>query len=348
MSRLYRNEIVLVPDLTPDVNSSGGLHKYASIIKSHLGKIANENNDLLTLGSEHSIKNTLPGYRKRFFYWDCYGLSHHSEFNNYFSKSSGCILVPDVQDLEHPQNFSSSILEFRQKNWGLLRDLSNFRIIAMSNFTRNKLNELLQIPKDRISVIGAGVDPIPTSLLELDTGLQNLTDSKNYILLLSKFWKHKNVQNLFNSISNIDDILEDANLYIFRVGGRSADETINITSRRVIDLGFRNDFEVTHLIKNAKSLIHPSEYEGFCMPVGESLYLDVPVSAFEIPAIRELVGKQYELIELGDYSSLIEHAIKLAIDDNFRKDNLLETNPFIKNMTWELISRDIYFELVRD
>jgi glycosyltransferase involved in cell wall biosynthesis len=345
---LYRNEIVFVPDLNPDVNSSGGLHKYASIIKPHLSKIANERRDLLTHGSEHSIKNTLPGYKKRFFLWDVYGISQLNEFKNYFSKSSGCILVPDVQDLECPENFSRSVLEIRQKSWALLRDLSNFKIIAMSNFTRNKLNEFLQIPKDRISVIGAGIDPIPTSLLELGTDLLNLTDSKNYILLLSKFWKHKNVQDLFNSISNIDDILEDANLYIFRVGGRNADEPCDISSRRVIDLGFRNNSEVTYLIKNAKSLIHPSEYEGFCMPVGESLYLDVPVSAFEIPAIRELVGKKYELIELRDYSSIIVHAIKLAKDDNFRQNNLLDMSPIIKNMTWESISRDIYFELVRD
>ena len=345
---IKRNEIVLVPNIELDVNVAGGLHKYSSVVSQYLRFISEDQNDLFTYGSVHSIKNTLPGYKKRFFYWDCYGLSLNSKFKDYFSKFGGCIVVPDVQDLDIPQNFDRSILELRQKNWDMLRDLSNFKVIAMSNFTRNKLVELLQIPKNRIKVIGAGLNPISTSLFDVSSDIRSLTGSRKYILLLSKFWKHKNMQDLFRSISNLDDTLEEENLYIFRVGGRNADEPFDISSRRVIDLGFRNNSEVTYLIKNAKSLIHPSEYEGFCMPVGESLYLNVPVSAFEIPAIRELVGKKYELIELRDYSSLIEHAIKLAKDGNFRQNNLLDVNPIIKNMTWESISRDIYFELVRD
>lgn len=341
------NEIVFLPNIDIDIDTSGGLHKYAAIIKELLKFEANSRGDLFTLGSRDSITHAIPGYRKNFFYWDCYGISLKIEYKDYFSQNSGCIVVPDLQDLDLPLNFDSSTLELRKRNWDLIKNLDNFTILAMSNFTKNSLMSHLRIPDSRIKVIGAGVNARIPSLVEVGSDIQNLVRSKKYILLMSKFWKHKKVQDFFSSIKGIDKICEDNDLYIFRIGGRAENELDSISSRRVLDLGFRSNSEVTFLLQNAKALLHPSNYEGFCMPVGEALYLNIPVSAFNIESIRELVGESYPLTEPGDYNSLINQAIKLSTDDKYKLQVMSNVNNNLENMTWENTAADIYRELIR-
>jgi glycosyltransferase involved in cell wall biosynthesis len=339
------NEIVFLPDI--DVNTSGGLHKYASIIKEQLKSEANYRGDLFTLGSKDSIINTLPGYRKNFFYWNCYGISLNIQFKDYFLYNSGCIVIPDLQDLDLPFYFDNETLELRKRNWDFIKILENFTVLAMSNFTKKSLMQHLQIPDSRIKVIGAGVDARIPSLIEIGSDIQNLVRSKKYILLMSKFWRHKNIKEFFSSIEDIDKICEDNDLFIFRIGGRAENELDSISSRRVLDLGFRSNSEVTFLLQNAKSLVYPSTYKGFCMPVGESLHLNTPVSAFKIESIRELVGENYPLTEPGDYKSLIGQAIKLATDDEYRSQVISNKNSNLEKMTWKNISNNIYKELIR-
>jgi glycosyltransferase involved in cell wall biosynthesis len=347
MASIPLNEIVFLPNTYIDINTSGGLHKYAAIIKDLLKIEANSRGDLFTIGSKDAITNTLPGYRKNFFYWDCYGISLDIKYKDYFLHNSGCIVVPDIQDLHLPLNFDNSILELRKRNWDFIKNLDNFTILAMSNFTKNSLMNHLQIPNSRIKVIGAGVNARIPSLAEVGSDIQNLVRSKKYILLMSKFWKHKNVQDFFSSINGIDEICEDNDLFIFRIGGRAENELDSISSRRVLDLGFRSNSEVTFLLQNAKALMHPSTYEGFCMPIGEALYLNIPVSAFNIESIRDLVGESYPLTEPGDYHSLINQAIKLSTDDKYKLQVMSNINSNLGKMTWENTAADIYRELIR-
>jgi glycosyltransferase involved in cell wall biosynthesis len=347
MAATLLNEIVFQPNIDIDIETSGGLHKYAAIIKDVLKFEVNSRGDLFTLGSRDSITNTIPGYRKTFFYWDCYGISLDIKYKDYFLQNSGCIVVPDLQDLDLPLNFDKSALEFRKSNWDFIKNLDNFTILAMSNFTKNSLMSHLRIPNSKIKVIGAGLNARVPSLVEVRSDIQDLVRNKKYILLMSKFWKHKNVQDLFSSIKGIDKICEDNDLFIFRIGGRDKNELESISSRRVLDLGFRSNSEVTFLLQNAKALIHPSTYEGFCMPIGEALYLNIPVSAFNIESIRELVGESYPLTELGDYHSLLNQAIKLSTDGQYKLQVMSNINSNLGKMTWENIAADIYRELIR-
>jgi len=198
----------------------------------------------------------------------------------------------------------------------------------------------------RIIVIGAGVDSLPYSINDVRSDLQNIVRSRKYLLIMSKYWKHKNIQNFADL--NLDEVCERNNLYIIRIGGRTDNDSIKLSSSRVFDLGFRNNSEVNFLLKNAGALIHPSNYEGFGMPIGESLYEGVPVSAFNIPSIKELVGSKYPLVELENYSFLIENAVKLATQIDYRSKVMLEVNKDLKRMTWVNISKQIYMELIKD
>jgi len=92
------NEIIFTPHTNLDINASGGLHKYAANIAPHLKYLSDVNNTLFSFGSKNSLSEYLPGYKKRFFYWDVYSDSLQN-YCAYLKSSliySGLFVIPDV------------------------------------------------------------------------------------------------------------------------------------------------------------------------------------------------------------------------------------------------------------
>jgi glycosyltransferase involved in cell wall biosynthesis len=80
-------------------------------------------------------------------------------------------------------------------------------------------------------------------------------------------------------------------------------------------LGRVTDDELTSLYAHAAVVCHPSEAEGFGMPVLEAMAFGVPVVAADIPPVREIAGGVARLVPPGDVAGLAE-ALVLALDDD--------------------------------
>jgi glycosyltransferase involved in cell wall biosynthesis len=76
----------------------------------------------------------------------------------------------------------------------------------------------------------------------------------------------------------------------------------------VILTGAVSDDELAAIYTGAHALVFPSHDEGFGLPPVEALACGTPVSAFDLPALREVLDGRVPLAEVGDLRALIAAA----------------------------------------
>lgn len=85
----------------------------------------------------------------------------------------------------------------------------------------------------------------------------------------------------------------------------------HIKSENVIALGQVSEEELATLYKSSIAFIFPSHYEGFGLPILESLYFQTLVIASDIQAFREFNSKNILFFELGNSSDFL-NCLKVA------------------------------------
>jgi len=69
--------------------------------------------------------------------------------------------------------------------------------------------------------------------------------------------------------------------------------------------GFVDDDELAALYSGARALVFPSDDEGFGLPPVEALACGTPVVAFDVPALREVLGERATFVAPGDMPALL-------------------------------------------
>jgi glycosyltransferase involved in cell wall biosynthesis len=91
-------------------------------------------------------------------------------------------------------------------------------------------------------------------------------------------------------------------------------DSAGIPPDKVRTLGYLPDPDLVRLVAGAAALVLPSLYEGFGLPALEALACGTPVVASGLPALREVLGDQAELVPPGDPAALAA-ALARVLDD---------------------------------
>jgi glycosyltransferase involved in cell wall biosynthesis len=78
--------------------------------------------------------------------------------------------------------------------------------------------------------------------------------------------------------------------------------------------GYLPEEDLARVMAGAAALVYPSWYEGFGLPVLEALACGTPVVASDLPALREVLGDQAELVPPGDTAALADALAKVVED----------------------------------
>ena len=91
-------------------------------------------------------------------------------------------------------------------------------------------------------------------------------------------------------------------------------DTAGLPPDTVRTLGYLPDPDLSRLVAGAAALVLPSVYEGFGLPALEALACGTPVVASDLPALREVLGDQAELVPPDDPAALAA-ALARVLDD---------------------------------
>ena len=247
------------------------------------------------------------------------------------------VTIHDVIPLEHPEWFTRMYSDwYRFLLPRLVQRVQ--KIITDSEYSKNKITDLLNVSEDKIIVIPGGVGkeyhPVNSNMLSHVKSMY--VESSNYLLVVGTIEPRKNLKRLLRSWQLICNDYRDIQLIIVGVeanSARSVDMPLTVKSTSL--LGYVDDQHLPALYSGAIALIFPSVYEGFGLPALEAMACGTPVLASNATSLPEVVGDAgllFDPYDIDDMSSSIE---RIITDSDLRETLQLKGLERAKQFTWE-------------
>lgn len=117
--------------------------------------------------------------------------------------------------------------------------------------------------------------------------------------------------------------------------------TGKLGSKNVHFTGHIPDEELISYFKLAHLYLHMSEHEGFCAPIPESFYLNIPVVAFNAGAVKETMNNGGILLNHKDFVSAAALIDRILTDSSLKKKILASQQKalqkYFKNKTGQIL-----------
>jgi glycosyltransferase involved in cell wall biosynthesis len=201
-------------------------------------------------------------------------------------------------------------------------------IIAVSQFTADQVESLLDIPANQIRVVHHGVRPPAPST----------SQREDLILFVGAIQKRKNVARLVKAFERLPKswrlALAGAPNGYGAVGELHAVET---SPRRAdIDvLGYVSAKTLASLYTRARIFAFPSLDEGFGMPVLEAMSAGVPVVTSRCSALPEVAGDAAFLVDPLDHEAIADALSRVASDPALSADLVRRGIERARQFTWQ-------------
>ena len=153
----------------------------------------------------------------------------------------------------------------------------------------------------------------------------------------------KNLQLIFDAWKTAHKKISDLGLVVvgkpLRVFGNSGYHSI---PSGVKLLGFVDDDDLPMLYSGAVGFVYPSLYEGFGLPVLESIACGTPVITSNRAPLTELVGDAGMLVDPENSNELADAMIQLVSDQELREKFSVLGLARAKEYSWDTTARRVW------
>jgi glycosyltransferase involved in cell wall biosynthesis len=200
------------------------------------------------------------------------------------------VTVHDLAVLRHPEAFNRWARAYGRLTLPkVVRGTA--ALIAVSEFTKGEVVELLGVPADRVHVVRHGVArPFEAEGPAADG---------DYVLAVSTLEPRKNLARLLDGFRRAG--LDGTEL---RIAGARGWGNVKVEAERVRWLGEVGDEELARLYRGARCLAYVSLYEGFGLPILEAMACETPVVTTAWGACAEVAGDAAVLVDALDPDSI--------------------------------------------
>jgi glycosyltransferase involved in cell wall biosynthesis len=196
------------------------------------------------------------------------------------------VTVHDLAVLRHPEAFNRWTRAYSRVFVPRVAHAAR-RLIAVSEFTKCELIELLAVPEERIHVVPNGVgDPFVADGARAEG---------EYVLAVGTIEPRKNLPRLAEAAR--------AARVELRVAGAPGWGDVRVHDG-VRFLGFVSDDELARLYRGSLCVAYPSLYEGFGIPVLEALACGAPVVTSAGTAMAEVADGAAVLVDPRDSDAI--------------------------------------------
>ena len=216
---------------------------------------------------------------------------HSSDWTQPPSSSFKVTTIHDLVPLRFPKVSHPQIVSAHKARLGWVKKEVD-KIIAVSEFTKREIVELLDIEPERIVVIHEASDPgiKSASSSEIEKMKERHKIPGKYLLVVGAD-PRKNIP----AITQAYKILDSKNRPKLVIVGRFWEDLP--TDKDVISLGHVSRSDLISLYSGAEGLVYTSLYEGFGLPILEAMQVGCPVVTSKISSMPEVAGDAAVLVD---------------------------------------------------
>lgn len=259
-----------------------------------------------------------------------------------YSPTPRIVTITDLGYLKFPEQLRKKDL-LQLKLWTAYSLKVADHIIAISEFTKKDILDNYQIDKSKISVIYPGYDGDVFNVSLKKKSAKQVLNKYNidtpYLLFLGALKPSKNLERLIEAFNRLNQ-----NTIKLVIAGKkgwlyeSIFETVKKLNleNKVIFTDFVSDKDKSLLMSHAEAYLLPSLYEGFGMPVVESMACGVPVLVSNQGSLPEVVGNAGIIVNPYEVQSIAD-GIKKTIKE--RKKLIQRGLGRVKLFDWEISAK---------
>lgn len=220
------------------------------------------------------------------------------------------------------------------------------RVIAVSEWARDRLREELDVPAEKCRVVHHGIDH---SLFTLDGEARPEADlpdpyenDRPLVLAVSTLNPHKNFEVLLEAVGLLQT--DDYSIDLVIVGRTAVTSYRNKLNRMVRDLGLESNVtfhgQVEHerlpgYYRRADAFVLPSRVESFGLTLLEAMASSTPVVASERSSIPEVTDGAASLFDPRDPADLAEKLRRIISTDTLNQEMIDRGQRRASRFDWE-------------
>lgn len=218
------------------------------------------------------------------------------------------------------------------------------RIATVSEFSKQDIHALYDIPNDRIDVVYNGVNTqryVPLSEERKKRVRETYTQGYDYFLFVSAIHKRKNLANILRAFDKFKSE-RDSEMKFVVVGDKAGmqgdlDEVYRSMKYRedVFFLGHISTMELGWLQGAAIALVYASLFEGFGIPIVEAFHAETAVITSNVTSMPEVAGDAALLVNPYDYEEIAAAMRKLADEPELRETLIQKGRAQREKFSWE-------------
>ena len=258
-------------------------------------------------------------------------------------KGKTALILHDIIYQAHPElyNWPSFWDRILLKKFSKISAKKAKIIFTPSEFSRQEVIKYYKINPDKVSTI----------LLAADDNFKPINDQKKlneikkkyqikdkFILHIGSIFNRRHLPEAIKAFEKLSKKLPNYQFLI--VGVNHTNPFINIDklikNKPIIHINYLQSRDLPLLYNAADLLVYLSDYEGFGLPVLESISCGTPVVAKPIASIPEVAGKAAIYIQDNSDINEIEKAIYKGLTNQELRSNLIEKGlEQAKKFSWE-------------
>jgi len=257
---------------------------------------------------------------------------------------AGVVTIHDIIHLLFPEFLPSYAAVKYARFMMKLATRKAKKIITVSENSKRDIVEHLKVPEEKIKVIYNAVEAKYFRISEnsISQKLEKIYGIKgDYILYVGNHVPHKNLEQLFEAFSILMQAHEKPISLVVVCGGKEQVNNLDILGQRhkidenLVLFGNLPYKELPIFYQGARVFVFPSLYEGFGLPVLESLACGTPAVISNNSSLPEVGGEASLYIDPNSANDIAEKISLLIKDSNLRERLSRKALEQAKKFSWE-------------
>ncbi|RQR48770.1 glycosyltransferase family 1 protein [Burkholderia sp. Bp9126] len=259
------------------------------------------------------------------------------------------LMVHDVAVYDLPENYSWKYRLWYRVAYSILRRRVR-HIVTVSEFSKQRIIERLNIAESRISVIQNGVDHFDR--IVSDTRILSRLNLRNgnFVLIVGSLSVGKNLARVLAAVEQLSGshdwqfvVVGGCDLRVFNSKAKSDFDL----SKGIVTAGFVSDGELKALYEHAGCFLFPSLYEGFGLPPLEAMYCGCPVIASREAALPEVCGDAAMYCDAWSVDDIAVKVTQMMTDHAMRESLRARGHARARDFRWDRSARQLLDVLER-